>query len=157
VRYVLEGSVRRASDRIRVTAQLIDASSGGHVWADKYDSPAEAVFDLQDQITGAVVGILEPTIREAEIERARRKRPENLHAYDHYLRGMARVNDFTREGAQAVLDHAAHVIALDPSFAPGHVLAVRAHLQRWSLGWVEDCRATIWMRTKRRNAPRRLR
>ena len=97
VRYVLEGSVRRAGGRVRFTAQLIDAATGSHVWADKYDGPVEDLFDLQDRITEAVVGVLEPAIRQAEIERVRRKRPENLGAYDHYLRSLALTSTFTRK------------------------------------------------------------
>ena len=104
VRYVLEGSIRRAGNRIRVTAQLIDSSSGNHVWADKYDGPIENLFELQDQITEAVVGVLEPAIQQAEIERTRRKRPENLNAYDHYLRSLALTNAFTREAAEEMLE-----------------------------------------------------
>src|SRR5262245_46038261 len=86
VRYVLEGSVRRAGGRVRFTAQLIDAGTGNHVWADRYEGPVEDLFALQDRITEAVVGVLEPAIQQAEIERIRRKRPESLDAYDHYLR-----------------------------------------------------------------------
>ena len=97
VRYVLEGSVRRASNRVRFTAQLVDTATGNHVWGEKYDGEAEDLFDLQDRITEAVVGILEPTIQLAEIERMRRKRPENLGAYDYYLRAQALTDAFTRE------------------------------------------------------------
>ena len=78
VRYVLEGSVRKGGNRLRITAQLIEAETGNHIWAEKYDGAIEDVFDLQDRITERVVGAIEPSIRQAEIERARRKRPENL-------------------------------------------------------------------------------
>jgi TolB-like protein/class 3 adenylate cyclase len=138
VRYVLEGSIRRAGNRIRVTAQLIDSSSGSHVWADKYDGPIENMFELQDQITEAVVGVLEPAIQQAEIERTRRKRPENLNAYDYYLRSLALTNAFTRKAAQEMLEGCLHAIRLDPSFAPAYALAARAYVQRLTQGWIVD-------------------
>jgi TolB-like protein/class 3 adenylate cyclase len=138
VRYVLEGSIRRAGNRIRVTAQLIDSSPGNHVWADKYDGPIENLFELQDQITEAVVGVLEPAIQQAEIERTRRKRPENLNAYDHYLRSLALTNAFTREAAQGMLEGCLHAISLDASFAPAYALAARAYVQRLTQGWIVD-------------------
>ena len=88
VRYVLEGAVRKAGDRVRITAQLLEAETGAHLWADRYDGKLEDVFDLQDQITEKVVGVVEPSLRQSEIERSRRKRPENLDAYDLYLRAL---------------------------------------------------------------------
>jgi TolB-like protein/class 3 adenylate cyclase len=138
VRYVLEGSIRRAGNRIRVTAQLIDSSSGSHVWADKHDGPIEDLFELQDQITEAVVGVLEPAIQQAEIERTRRKRAENLNAYDHYLRSLALTNAFTRAAADEMLEGCLHTISLDPSFAPAYALAARAYVQRLTQGWIVD-------------------
>ena len=138
VRYVLEGSIRRAGSRVRVTAQLIDSSSGSHVWADKYDGPIEDLFELQDQITEAVVGVLEPAIQQAEIERTRRKRPENLNGYDHYLRSLALTNAFTREAAEEMLRGCLNAINLDPSFAPAYALAARAYIQRLTQGWILD-------------------
>src|SRR6516165_8965599 len=89
VRYVLEGSVRRSADRVHVTGQLIDAATGAHLWADRFDGALEDIFDLQDQLTASVVGAIIPKLEEAEIDRAKRKPPENLDAYDYYLRGMA--------------------------------------------------------------------
>ena len=88
VRYVLEGGVRKAGHRLRITAQLVEAETGTHLWAEKYDGALEDVFDLQDQITDRVVGIVEPSVRQSEIERSRQKRPENLDAYDFYLRAL---------------------------------------------------------------------
>ena len=82
VRYVLEGGVRKAGARLRITAQLIEAETGAHLWADRFDGALEDVFDLQDKITAAIVGIIEPNLRRAEIERAQRKRHESLDAYD---------------------------------------------------------------------------
>ena len=88
VRYVLEGAVRKAGDRVRITAQLLEAETGAHLWADRYDGKLEDVFDLQDQVTEKVIGVVEPSLRQSEIERSRRKRPENLDAYDLYLRAL---------------------------------------------------------------------
>jgi adenylate cyclase len=138
VHYALEGSVRRAGGRVRFTAQLIDTSSGNHVWADKYDGPIENLFELQDQITEAVVGILEPAIQQAEVERMRRKRTENLGAYDYYLRSLTLTDVFTRDSVQAMLAGCIRAIALDPSFAPAYALAARVYLQRLSQGWIVD-------------------
>src|SRR5215467_10423402 len=88
VRYVLEGSVRKAAGRVRVTGQLIDSASAVHVWAQRYDRALDDIFALQDELTMSVVGAIEPTLRQAEIERARRKRPDSLDAYDLYLRAL---------------------------------------------------------------------
>ena len=89
VRYVLEGSVRKSADRVRITAQLIDASTGTHLWADRFDGAMKDIFDLQDHITASVVGAIAPKLEQAEIDRAMRKPTESLDAYDYYLRGMA--------------------------------------------------------------------
>jgi TolB-like protein len=89
VRYVLEGSVRKAGSRVRIAGQLIEATTGGHLWADKFDGALEDVFGLQDQITASVVGVIAPTLEHAEIERARQKPTDSLDSYDCYLRGMA--------------------------------------------------------------------
>src|SRR5262249_43759511 len=89
VRYILEGSVRKAGERLRITGQLIDASTGVHLWADRFDGALADLFDLQDQVTASVVGAIAPKLEQAEIERAKRKPTENLDAYDYYLRGMA--------------------------------------------------------------------
>jgi len=93
VRYVLEGSVRKAGSRVRITGQLIEAATGGHLWADKFDGALEDVFGLQDQITTSVVGVIAPTLQQAEIERARQKSTDKLDSYDLYLRGMALANE----------------------------------------------------------------
>ena len=97
VRYVLEGSVRKAGNRVRITGQLIDTSTGAHLWADRFDGVLEDVFDLQDQVTSSVVGAIAPKLEEAEIERSRRKPTESLDAYDFYLRGLAVMNQLSRE------------------------------------------------------------
>ena len=95
VRYVLEGSIRKFGNRLRITGQLIDAATGAHLWADRFDGALEDVFDLQDQITINVVGAVAPKLEQAEIDRARRKPTENLDAYDLYLRGLSTIRPFS--------------------------------------------------------------
>jgi len=121
VRYVLEGSVRRAGGRVRVTGQLIDTETGNHIWADRYDAVLEDIFELQDTITRAVVGAIAPKIESAEIERAARKRPDNLTAYDHYLKARAALNNLQIAEAAALLEQA---IAASSDYAKAK--AVRA-------------------------------
>jgi TolB-like protein len=103
VRYVLEGGVRKAANRVRITAQLIDASTGAHLWADRFDSALGDIFDLQDQVTTSVVGAISPKLEQAEIERAKRKPTGSLDAYDHYLRGTAVFHRMTREANDEAL------------------------------------------------------
>jgi adenylate cyclase len=131
VRYVLEGSVRRAGDRLRVTGQLVDTETGMHVWADRFDGQMADVFALQDRITAAVVGAIAPEIRNAEIGRALLKRPESRDAYDHFLRALAAANRFRIGEADAALDAA---IRLAPDYPIAK--AVRAWLQ--TLVWHPD-------------------
>jgi adenylate cyclase len=130
VRYVLEGSLRKAGNRVRITAQLIEAASGSHIWANKYDGVLGDLFGLQDHITESVAGIIEPTINRAEVERLRRRAPRTPDAYDHYLRALAETDSFTAESIQAMHDHALHAIKLDPMFAPAYAIAARSYLQR---------------------------
>ena len=110
VRYVLEGSVRKAANRIRITAQLIDASTGMHLWAERFDGGLEDIFDLQDRVTARVVGEIAPKLEQAEIERAKRKPTDSLDAYDYYLRGRANLNSGNqgcdRRGAKPILSGA---------------------------------------------------
>ncbi len=138
VRYVLEGSVRKAGNRLRITGQLIDASSGSHLWADRYDGPMEDVFDLQDKITASVVAIIAPKMEIAEIDRSRRKPTGNLDAYDHYLRGLANVHLWTEQSNGDALAHFYKAIELDPKFAAAYGLAARCYSQRKAGGWTVD-------------------
>jgi TolB-like protein len=101
VRYVLEGSVRKAANRVRITGQLVDAATGAHLWADRFDGGLGDVFDLQDQVTESVVGAIAPAVEKAEIERAKRKPTESLDAYAIYLRGLARFYQFAGRPAKA--------------------------------------------------------
>src|SRR5262249_3031336 len=116
-RYLSEGSVGRAGNRFRITAQLIDAPSGNHLWADRYEGALNDIFDLQDQITASVVGAIQPSVRSAEIERSRRKRPESLVAYDFVLRAYPNVWSLEREANTEALELLKTAIAIDPDYA----------------------------------------
>src|SRR5258708_1176134 len=98
VRYVLEGSVRKGGNRVRITSQLVEAEGGAHLWAERYDRPLDDVFAVQDEITLRVVGAIEPNLRQAEIERVKRKRPDSLHAYDLVLQALAHAYTAMPEG-----------------------------------------------------------
>jgi len=138
VRYVLEGSVRKAANRLRIASQLIDAETGAHLWADRFDGNIEDIFDLQDQVTARVVGAIAPKLDEAEIERTRNKPTESLDAYDCFLRGMAGLHKFSREGNDEALGHFYRAVELDPNYAAAHGLAARTYVQRNAAGWVTD-------------------
>jgi TolB-like protein/class 3 adenylate cyclase/Tfp pilus assembly protein PilF len=139
VRYVLEGSVRKSAKRVRITGQLIEASSGAHLWAGKCDGELEDIFDLQDKVTSSVVGAIAPKLEQTEMERSRRKPTESLDAYDHYLRGMANLYQFTnREAVDEALRLFQRAIEIDPTFAAAHGSAAWCYAQRKSQGWVTD-------------------
>ena len=135
VRYVLEGSVRKAGRRVRITGQLIDATTGAHMWADRFDGDLEDIFDLQDHIAESVVGAIEPRLRKAEIERSKRKRPENLDAYDLYLRALPHAYAMLPDRNTEALALLTKAIALDPDFAPALAYAAWCHEQRLVRGW----------------------
>jgi len=138
VRYILEGSVRKANNRVRITSQLIDASTGVHLWADRFEGDLQDIFELQDQVTAKVVGAIAPRLEEAEIERVRRKPTESLDAYDHFLRGMAGLHAWSRIGNTEALSHFYRAIELDPNYAAACGMAARAYVQRNAGGWVSD-------------------
>ncbi len=138
VRYVLEGSVRKVGNRVRIAGQLVDASTGVNLWADHFDGSAENVFDLQDQVTASVVGVVAPKLEQAEIERAKRKPTGNLDAYDHFLRGMAGYHLWTREGNSEAILHFDRAIQLDPTFSSAYGMAARCYAQRKGAGWETD-------------------
>jgi len=123
VRYVLEGGVRKAANRVRITAQLIDATTAAHLWVDRFDGSLENVFDLQDQVTASVVGQIAPKLEQAEIERARRKPTESLDAYDFYLRGMASLRQWTKEGNDEAQRLFYKAIELDQDFSSAYGMA----------------------------------
>jgi TolB-like protein/class 3 adenylate cyclase/Tfp pilus assembly protein PilF len=138
VRYILEGSVRKSGNKVRITGQLIDTSTGAHLWADRYEGGLENIFDLQDQVTTSVLGAIYPKLEEAEIERAKRKPTESLDAYDHYLRGLAGVHQWTKQSSEDALSNFYRAIQLDPSFAAAYGMAARTYLVRKAGGWVAD-------------------
>jgi hypothetical protein len=117
VRYVLEGSVRKATNRVRITGQLVDATTGAHLWADRFDGGLDDIFDLQDRITASVAGAITPKLDLAEIERAKRKPTESLDAYDYHLRAMASYYQPTRSASEEALRLFYKSIELDPDFA----------------------------------------
>jgi TolB-like protein len=138
VRYVLEGSVRKAVNRVRITGQLIDATTGGHLWADRFEGTLGDIFELQDQVTENVVGAIVPQLELAEIERAKRKPTESLDAYDYYLRGMANLHRGTKESVAEAIDQFYRALELDPKFASAHAMAGWCHLWRKVNGWMTD-------------------
>jgi tetratricopeptide (TPR) repeat protein len=123
VRYVLEGSIRRAGAQVRITCQLIEAENGTNLWAKRRDRALTDIFELQDEITQGVIGVLEPTLKKAEIERVTRKRPDDLGAYDLYLRALRQMYEVRPEGRAAALDFVARALAIDPNYAEAHGVA----------------------------------
>jgi TolB-like protein/class 3 adenylate cyclase len=137
VRYVLEGSVRKAANRVRITGQLVDTSTGAHLWADRFDGGLDDVFDLQDQVTGSVVGAIAPAVERAEIERAKHKPTESLDAYAIYLRGMARLYQFAnRQANDEALRLFNSAIELDPDFASAYGRAACYYVRAKVNGWI---------------------
>ena len=143
VRYVLEGSVRKAADRVRISGQLVDATTGAHLWADRFDGALAVVFDLQDEMASSVVGAIAPKLEQAEIERSKRKPTESLDAYDHYLRGMACVHQWTREANAQALKFFRRAIELDPEFAAAYGMAARCYSQSKANAWDADRKRAI--------------
>jgi tetratricopeptide (TPR) repeat protein len=136
VRYVLEGSVRKSGNRVRIIAQLIDATSGAHLWADRFDGALEDIFDLQDQVTGKVIGAIAPRLEQAEIERAKRKPTESLDAYDYFLRGTASLHQWTKEASDEALRLFYRSIELDSGFAAAYGMAAWCFVWRKVNGWI---------------------
>jgi TolB-like protein len=138
VRYVLEGSVRKCGNKVRITGQLIDATSGTHIWAERFEGALNDIFELQDQITQNVVGAIAPQLERAEIERAKRKPTESLDAYDYYLRAMAKLHNGTREALDQALPLFYKSIELDPEFASAYGMAAWCYFWRKLNGWMTD-------------------
>jgi TolB-like protein/class 3 adenylate cyclase/Flp pilus assembly protein TadD len=138
VRYVLEGSVRKANNRIRITGQLIDTVTGAHIWADRFEGGVEDIFELQDQVAASVVGAIAPKLEQAELERSRRKPTENLQAYDYYLQGASCLYRFSREANEQGLKLFLKAIELDPDFASSYAQAATCFTQRKANGWSVD-------------------
>jgi TolB-like protein len=137
VRYVLEGSVRKAASRVRITGQLVDTATGTHLWADRFDGGLGDIFDLQDQVTESVVGAIAPAVEKAEIERAKRKPTESLDAYAIYLRGLAKLYQFGNRQANAeALRLFNRAIELDPDFASAYSRATYCYVHAKTSGWI---------------------
>jgi adenylate cyclase len=147
VRYVLEGSVRKAAQRVRITAQLIDAQTGAHLWADRFDGSLEDVFDLQDKVATSVGGVIEPALQAAEMRRSVARPMTDLSAYDLYLRAAAVVYPITRERVLQALGLLEQAIAIDRDYGPALARAAICHLMLFTQGWTEEaetsrCKAT---------------
>ena len=138
VRYVLEGSVRKAGNRIRIAGQLIDAETGAHLWADHFDGALEDIFDLQDHVTASVVGAIAPKLEREEIKRARRKPTENLDAYDCYLRGLASFRRWTKRREQRGAPAFCKAIELDRGLACAYGMAAWCYAVRRAHGWMNE-------------------
>jgi TolB-like protein/class 3 adenylate cyclase/tetratricopeptide (TPR) repeat protein len=138
VRYVLEGSVRKVGDRIRITVQLIDATSGAHIWADRFDGSLENVFDFQDEVAVSVAGVIEPRVEAAEIQRSSVRPTTSLTAYDYYLRALPSTSAFEKNAAKRALDLLSRAIEHDPRYGRALALAAFWRLQLHTNDWTED-------------------
>jgi TolB-like protein/Flp pilus assembly protein TadD len=138
VRYVLEGSVRRAGDRLRFAVQLVDATSGAHIWANRFDGEMSDVFELQDRISESVVGAIEPRLHRAELERLKRKPAASLDAYDLFLRAQQLEYEFTDESYAAAIEYLDQALAIDPAYAPAIALKAYCFAERRVQGWAHD-------------------
>ncbi len=138
VRYVLEGRVRKAANRVRITGQLVDTATGAHLWAERFDGGLSDIFDLQDHVTESVVGAIAPAVEKAEIERAKRKPTESLDAYALYLRGLGKSNQFAsrRQANDEALRLFNSAIELDPDFATAYGRAAFCHVHAKANGWI---------------------
>jgi TolB-like protein/Tfp pilus assembly protein PilF len=138
VQYVLEGSLRKSANRVRISCQLIDTANGMHIWADRYDGSLEDIFDLQDQVTANLVSAIARQLQRAAIERARRKPTENLSSYDYFLRGMASFHQWNADASDEALRHFNKAIALDPEFATAYGMAAWCFVWRIVYGWIRE-------------------
>ena len=138
VRYVLEGSVRKAAERVRITGQLIDAADGSHLWADRFEGDLGDIFALQDEVTLKVVSAIQPKMLQTEIELAARRRPGNLNAHDLFLRALPHFYSMTQEGMVRSLQLLAQVLELDPRYGAAASLAAGCHLTNIGQGWTAD-------------------
>ncbi len=138
VRYVLEGSVRKSGNRVRITAQLIDASTGHHVWAERYDREMKDIFDLQDEMTQTIAGALEPELGAAEQERAVNKPPENLDAWETYQRGLWCLWSFEKDKVSVAVELLRRAVDIDPSFAAAYAYLAYSHYIHVIMGWVDN-------------------
>ena len=135
VRYVLEGSVRKAGNRVRITGQMIDTTTGAHIWADRFDGALDDIFELQDQVASSVAGAIEPKLRQSEIERASRKPTADLTAYDLYLRALAHYYRYTEQDHARAVTLLQQALAIDPHYGPPAALIGWCYLFQRIQGW----------------------
>jgi TolB-like protein len=138
VRYVLEGSVRKVAQQVRITGQLVDASSGAHIWAERFDGALDNIFGLQDRVTASVVGAISPKMEQADIERARSKPTDSLVAYDFFLRGIGDAYQDDKESVNNALRLFSRAIELDPGFAAAYGSAAYCYVIRKARRWMKD-------------------
>jgi adenylate cyclase len=138
VRYLLEGGVRKAGGRMRITAQLVEAETGTHLWADKFDGGLDDVFELQDLITDRVIGVVEPSVRKSEIERSRRKRPENLDAYDLYLRALPHLTQISSAGILVAAGFLRDALKLNSNYPAAHAYLAWCHQISFTHGGLDE-------------------
>src|SRR5215470_258715 len=143
VRYVLEGSVRKAAGKVRITGQLIDATNGSHLWADRFDGELSDIFALQDEVTLNVVSAIQPKMLQAEIELAARRRPGNLSAHDLFLRALPHFYAMTKEGMVQALQLLTRVLELEPRYGSAASLAAACHAANIGQGWSTNPPAEI--------------
>src|SRR5262249_27505892 len=136
VRYVLEGSVRKSGNKVRITGQLVDATTGAHLWADRFDGSLDDIFELQDKITSSVVAAIAPRVEQAEIDRSEHKPTENLDAFDLYYRAIHSHRRVTRQGHEDALRLARQVISLDPNFSAAYGLILDCYAKLRDAGWM---------------------
>jgi len=142
VAYLLEGSVQKAGNRLRIIVQLIETEGGAHVWSSRFDGDVDEFFDLEDRITEKVAGALQPSIRIAEIERSRRKRPQDLGSYDYTMRAMPHVWALEKEESVKALELLEQALAIDPQYPLALSLAGWCHAQRSVYNWADDIAAS---------------
>jgi len=138
VRYVLEGSVRKAGDRVRITSQLVDATTGGHLWADRYDRDLSDIFALQDEVTEKIVAVLAVKLGKGEQQRLEEKQTGNVMAYDFFLRGLGHANQYTKEANEEAKKMFHKAIEVDPKFAIAYGKLGFTYLADWIMGWSQD-------------------
>jgi len=142
VRYVLEGSVRKAGGRVRITAQLIEAETGAHLWADRFDGSLEAIFDLQDQVAVSVAGVIEPALQAVEMRRALDRPRNDPTAYDLYLHALRATGSWEKKDYLEALDWLSRAIKQDGTYGPALSLSAVYHMALSGNGWTDDPEAT---------------
>lgn len=143
VRYLLEGSIRKAGQRVRISGHLLEAATGAHLWADRFDGEISEIFELQDRITTSVVIAVEPSLRLVEIERAQHKPTDNLDAYDLYLRALPAINIYTQAGFEEAEGLLRRAVALDPTYGDALAALAECLVRMVVNGWAADKQASI--------------